>query len=123
MQPCSRNFIMFTYQHRTKQSLDHISTCFSLSRDHNKLCIGQCSRLSEFGVVKVRPRACLLSIQERPVPGTAPSQQGVTASAAWRGRHLLLLSQNSKKTSQTYFCHCHAIFPFRVADAGRLKYY
>lgn len=91
---------MFTYQHRTKQSSDHIGRCFSLSRDHNKLCIGQCSRLSEFGVVKVRPRARLLSTQDRSVPLEQPHHTRVwhSLSCLWtraqqRGRHLLLGSQ------------------------------
>lgn len=73
---------MFTYQHRTKQSLDHISPCFSLSRDHNKLCLGQCSRLSEFGVAKVRPRAGLLSTQDRSGPSQLHPSRVCTAPAA-----------------------------------------
>lgn len=107
---------MFTYQHRTKQSWDHISVCFSLSRDHNKLCIGQCSRLSEFGVVKVRPRARLLSTQDRSGPLNSPSTPGCdTAPAActqwpsrdstfcWclshsRDNRQTLLSRNTDKT-------------------------
>lgn len=48
---------------QSKAALDHISTHFSLSRRwaHNKLCVGQCSSLNNFGVVKVRARACLLN--------------------------------------------------------------
>lgn len=100
---------MVTYQHRTKQSLDHISPRFSLSRDHNKLCLGQCSRLSEFGVAKVRPRAGLLSTQDRSVPRNSPIPAGCDSPsclhtmAQHRGRHLLLVAQTLHRHNTQIF--------------------